>query len=209
MITLLSMESIFQEKAGVDYSKLQLTPEGVYSTTRRRDGKQLLQKMLSVIGSAKRKHITDVTANVGSDTILFGLNFNIVDAIEYNHSNYTALCNNVSEYKLKNVRTHYGDSTVLFNWKTDVLYIDPPWGGPAYKDSDHIDLCIGNQRIDMWLSNILEQPWRPFYVFLKLPSNYNFLRIDALPNVMSVHRFSIRKFVLLGLVISQNGIVEE
>jgi hypothetical protein len=203
------MESIFQEKAGVDYSKLQLTAEGVYSTTRRRDGKQLLQKMLSVIGSAKRKHITDVTANVGSDTILFGLNFNIVDAIEYNNSNYTALCNNVSEYKLKNVRTHYGDSTVLFNWKTDVLYIDPPWGGPAYKDGDHIDLCIGNQRIDMWLSTILEQPWRPFYVFLKLPSNYNFLRIDALPNVITVHRFSIRKFVLVGLVISQNGTVEE
>ena len=203
------MDTVFPFKEDVDYTKLQMTPEGLYSITRRRDGERILAFLRSKIPHLSKRAITDATACVGGDTLLFSLYFRKVDSIEWKHDNCIVLRNNVDVFGATNVKIHEGDSSQIFNWKTDVLYIDPPWGGPAYKDSDHIDLCIGNQRIDMWLSNILEQPWRPFYVFLKLPSNYNFLRIDELPNVMSVHRFSIRKFVLLGLVISQNGTVEE
>jgi hypothetical protein len=202
MKKMVPMEIIFQEKRGVNYSQLRMTEEGEYSATRRIDGRRIFQKILSVVGHTRRLHITDVTANVGSDTILFGLHFQIVDSIELDPTNFDVLKHNVETFKLKNVRTHLGDSTTLYNWKTDVLYIDPPWGGPTYKDNDLIDLYLGEKRVDLWLSEILQQEWRPNYIFLKLPTNYNFERLDNLPNKLSSEKFVIRKFILIGIKIN-------
>ena len=197
----LNLERMFPEKRGVDYSTLKMTPEGEYSITKRNDGKKLLQKMMSIIGSTKRKHITDLTGNVGGDTILFGLNFGRTDSIEIDNDNFAALKHNVETFKLKNVKLHHGDSTKLFNWKTDVLYMDPPWGGPDYKEKEAMDLFLGNERVDDWLADVLTKEWRPKFVFMKLPSNYNFERLKELPNVISIHKFAIRGFYLVGIII--------
>ena len=195
----IKLDVMFPEKAGVDYTALKMTPEGEYSITKRADGKKLLQKMISVIGSTKRKHITDLTGNVGGDTILFGLNFGHTDSIEINKENYDVLAHNVATYKLKNVTLHYGDSTKLYRWKTDVLYLDPPWGGPDYKEKEHMDLYLGKERVDEFLGSILDQKWRPRFVFMKLPRNYNFDRLTELPNILKIHKFQIRGFFLIGL----------
>jgi hypothetical protein len=192
---------MFPEKHGVDYSILKMTPEGEYSITRRNDGKKILQRMTSILGTTKQKCITDLTGNVGGDTILFGLNFGRTDSIEIDNDNFAALKHNVETFRLKNVKLHHGDCTQLFDWKTDVLYMDPPWGGPEYKEKENLDLFLGKQRIDSWLSTILEEDWRPNFVFIKLPSNYNFDRLKDLPNVFSMQRFAIRGFYLIGLVI--------
>jgi len=193
------LETMFPEKKNIDYSKLIITEEGEYSMTRRADGRKLLDKISSVIGSTKNKEITDLTGNVGGDTILFGLHFSHVDSIELDKENYEALKNNVETFKLNNVTLHHGDSTKLFRWKTDVLYLDPPWGGPGYKEKKSMDLYLGKYRIDEFLDLILIQEWRPAYVFLKLPRNYNFSRFDQLLNISKFHKFPIRGFFLVGL----------
>ena len=107
---------------------------------------------------------------------------------------------NVQTFKLKNVTLHHGNSIKVFRWKTDVLYIDPPWGGPDYKDKSNLDLFLGSERIDEFLELILLQDWRPSYIFLKLPRNYNFARLIDLP-VQEYHKFPIRGFFLAGLVV--------
>jgi len=190
---------MFPEKDGVDYSTLKMTPEGEYSITKRADGKKIIQKMISVMGSVKRKDITDLTGNVGGDTIMFGLNFGHVYSIEMNKDNFDALKHNVKTYKLKNVKLYHGDSTVIFNWKTDVLYLDPPWGGPDYKTKENMDLFLGNDRIDEFLYEILEEDWRPNYIFMKLPRNYNFDRLYDLPHISKIYKFPIRGFFLIGM----------
>lgn len=195
----LELERMFPEKEGVKYTELKMTPEGEYSITRRNDGKKLLQKMISVIGNPKRKTITDLTGNVGGDTILFGLNFKHVNSIELNPENFEALEHNVSTFKLHNVTLHKGDSTKLYNWKTDVLYLDPPWGGPSYKEKKELDLYLGNERVDEYLAKILKEEWRPKYIFMKVPFNYNFKRLDELPHITQKHKFQIRSFYLIGL----------
>jgi hypothetical protein len=101
-----SLETMFPEKEGVEYDKLKVTPEGEYSITRRADGKRLLQKMISIIGPLNKKHITDLTGNVGGDTILFGLNYKTVESIEYIKENFDALENNVRVFELDNVNLH-------------------------------------------------------------------------------------------------------
>lgn len=181
----------FPYKKGVSYSKLKMTPEGEYSITKRSDGETLLKHMKSVLGTLEDKHITDLTGNVGGDTILFGLHFKKVDSIELNTENYNALKNNVSVFGLPNVTLHQGDSTKLFNWKTDVLYIDAPWGGPDYKDKEKLDLYLGTKRIDVFVKEVLKRENKPDYIFLKVPRNYNF---DRFPTAT---KFKIRGFYLL------------
>jgi len=202
MLTTNKLELIFPEKRGVIYENLKLTPEGIYSVTRKCDSKKIIQKMISIMGHISNKHITDVTGNVGGDSIMFALNFGFVESIEIDYNTYNVLKNNVENYKLKNIRIHHGDSTQIFNWKTDVLYLDPPWGGKEYKEKGILDLYIGDQRIDLWIKHILEQEWRPNFIFMKLPTNYNFERLDNLTNVIKIEKFIIRKFILIALILS-------
>lgn len=185
----------FPFKKGVKYSSLIVTPEGEYSMTKRKDGETLLRHMKSILKTTSDKTITDVTGNVGSDTVLFGLHFKHVHAIEIEDANFKALANNVKTFGLQNVTLHKGDSTKVYNWKTDVLYADPPWGGPGYKEKDKLDLYLGDTRVDEWLHDVLKQEWKPSYVFMKLPRNYNFDRLSDIPGLRI---FSIRGFKLIG-----------
>jgi predicted RNA methylase len=184
-------QELFPKKSGVDYSKLKLTPEGEYSITKRKDGEVLLKHMKSVLKTTKDKHITDLTGNVGGDTILFGLHFKKVDSIELNPENFEALKNNVEVFGLKNVTLHQGDSTKLFNWKTDVLYIDAPWGGPDYKQHKELDLFLGEKRVDEFVKEVLARQNRPDYVFMKVPRNYKFDRFE------NIEKFKIRGFYII------------
>ena len=182
------MEEFFPKRSGVDYSKLKLTPEGEYSITKRKDGEVLLRHMRSVLKTLKDKHITDLTGNVGGDTILFGLHFKKVDSIELDPTNFEALQNNVDVFGLKNVKLHQGDSTKLFNWNTDVLYIDAPWGGPDYKEHKELDLYLGDKRVDEYVRDVKD---KAKYVFLKVPRNYKFDRFE------NVEKFKIRGYYLI------------
>jgi tRNA/tmRNA/rRNA uracil-C5-methylase (TrmA/RlmC/RlmD family) len=55
--------------------------------------------MKSILKKTKDKVITDLTGNVGGDTILFGLNFKNVHSIEFNDENFKALENNINVFK--------------------------------------------------------------------------------------------------------------
>ena len=188
-------ETLFPHKSGVDYSKLQMTPEGEYSITKRRDGDILIRHMKTVVKGMKQKTIADLTGNVGGDTILFALNFKKVYSFEINPENFEALRNNTEVFGLNNVELKEGDSTKLYEGNTDVLYIDAPWGGPDYKDKKELDLYLGSDRIDLYIQKVMQAESHPKYVFLKLPANYNFARFEK----FEMKRFRIRGFYLVCL----------
>jgi len=188
-------EVLFPQKTGVDYSKLKMTPEGEYSITKRRDGEVLIKHMKSVVKGMKQKTIADLTGNVGGDTILFAMHFKEVKSFEINRENFEALHNNVEVFGLKNVELKQGDSTKLYDGNTDVLYIDAPWGGPDYKEKKELDLFLGSERVDLYVQKIMKESKHPEYVFLKLPSNYNFERFSE----FEIKKFKIRGFYLVCL----------
>jgi len=202
------LEIMFPEKNGIDYSLLKLTPEGEYSITRRIDGKRILKRISFLVGNTYDKHITDLTGNVGGDTILFGMNFLTVNSIEYNQENFDALKHNVATYELDNVRLHFGDSTQIYNWQTDILYIDAPWGGPNYKEKEELDLYLGTERVDSFVNYVLDQIWKPKYIFLKVPRNYNFKRFENMKNV-KYHNSLIRSFNLISLEVVESCCASE
>jgi hypothetical protein len=195
------MEDIFLHKEGVDYTKLKLTEEGLYSITRRRDAERALGIMRGTIGDLKTKTITDATGCVGGDTIHFADAFQFVHSIELNEQNFQALHSNIEPYKFDNIALHNGDATKLFNWKTDVLYIDPPWGGPQYKEQKTLDLVMSSMRLDQWLEQILLRKNRPNYIFLKLPYNYNFARLNFLSNIEHIKPYKIRGYVFVSIIV--------
>lgn len=195
------MEEIFPFKEGLDYTKLLLTKEGEYSVTKKKDAERIINIMKSVIGNLKFKTITDATGCVGGDTISFALNYNTVHSIEINDENYKALENNVQTYSLKNVFLNKGNAVELFNWKCDVLYIDPPWGGPDYRNKKDLDLYISSKRIDIWLEEILLKKIRPNYICIKLPQNFNFKRFNFLSNVDFIKPYRIRSYILVMITV--------
>lgn len=195
------MEEIFLQREDIDYTKLKMTEEGKYSVTRRKDAERVIEIMNQVIGDLKLKTITDATGCVGGDTIHFAESYKFVHTIEINKENFDVLHNNVELYNFSNIALHNGDATVLYNWKTDVLYVDPPWGGPQYKESKNLDLFMSEKRIDIWLEEILHRKNRPSFIFLKLPHNYNFSRLNFLSNVEYIRPYRIRGYLLISIVV--------
>lgn len=206
----MSKESLpeFPLKDGVHMKDIQLTEEGKYSYTKRRDGDITIDFLKKHIGSLKGLTILDGTGNVGGDSILFGLNFKHVDSIEIDKDNFEALKHNVSLYKLSNVEVHNGDSTKLFDsFETDVVYFDPPWGGPDYKTKKDLDLYLGKSRIDLFIKNeILSEKAKhlPKYIVLKLPFNYNWSRLKFIKAIESSQMLKIRNYRILILKVKES-----
>lgn len=191
------MDEIFPYQKDLNYNNLKLTTEGKYSITKRKDGEKIISIMKNVIGDLSSKTITDATACVGGDSIHFALNYKYVNSIEVNKENFEVLEHNVNEYDLTNINTYQQDAVSFFNWTTDVLYIDPPWGGVDYKQHKQMDLNISSKRLDEWIEEILLRKNRPSYIFLKLPHNFNFDRFNILSNVEFIRPYRIRSYFLI------------
>ena len=185
--------------AGVDYSKLKVTEEGSYSITRRRDADQIIHIIKSVVPECETKSITDATGCIGGDTLNFATIFEKVHSIELNADNFEALKNNVGVYGFTNISLYRGDCTEVYKWASDVLYIDPPWGGPNYRTIQNLNLYLGKIRLDEWLEDILSGPYHPSFIFLKVPMNYNIKPLQFLSNIGIVRTFRIRTYHLICL----------
>lgn len=186
---------------GVDHSLLQITHEGLYSVTHRKDGDKISTIISNTVGNCSEKTITDATGCNGGDTIRFSFHFSHVYAIEIKEDNFCSLQHNIAVYNRKNITIYNQNSVSFFNWKTNVLYIDPPWGGPDYKIHKSIDVYMADTRLDIWLEQILLRKNRPEYIFLKLPSNYNFNRLNFLSNVDKIKPYRVRNYILIAITI--------
>ena len=198
------MERFFPFLEGVEYDRLMLNKEGKYSITRRLESFQIIEYIKFLVGSCSDKTITDVTACMGGDTINFSMHFKKVFSIEINPENFKLLQNNISVFGCSNVELYCGDSTEIMNWVSDVLYIDPPWGGPSYRNSHNVELSIGNIRLDNWLEILMNKNYRPSYIFLKLPFNYQTYKLMFLPNLAEMTEIKIQNFYLVSIKIQKS-----
>lgn len=191
------MEDLFPRKEGIDYTMLKTTEEGAYSITRRRDAERIVIILRNIFKNISSMTITDATACIGGDTLNFASQFSHVHSIEVNEENFNALSNNVNVYGYNNITLYHADAVNAYNWNTNVLYIDPPWGGKDYRKNKNLDLFLSGKRLDCWLEEILSRKNRPQYMILKLPANYNFNRLNFLINVDNIRPYQIRSYVLV------------
>ena len=91
----------------------------------------------------QKVNIVDYTAGVGGNVLSFVKYFNHVTAIESCALRASYLKNNVEIYGFKNI-TIINDTSInyhnneLIMSDTNVVFVDPPWGGSSYKDCDEL-----------------------------------------------------------------------
>ena len=172
----------FPEKEGVDRNKLMLAKDSRFSVTLPCDSANIAEITIKIWqenhGKRKKPIITDATANVGGNTIGFGLNskFKLVNSIEINPETCNGcLLNNIKEYGLdKKVNVIQGDSIELLSKKEvnqDIIFFDPPWGGVGYKKNKIIPLYLSNKNM---VDIINSMKGKAKMIVYKIPRNYDF-----------------------------------
>lgn len=112
--------------------------------------------------------ITDLTAHIGVDSVNFSLifpNANII-SIEIDPEIFLLLRDNLLRYCILNKRypstlkAYNNDATLVLNHpmviNSDVVYVDPPWGGENYVQEDKIKLKLGEMKIEDIVRQLLQ-----------------------------------------------------
>lgn len=162
-----------------NYSQIRMSQTGKYSVSKLEEAtittREILKFYNVFLSSNKlnKIEITDATANAGGNTINFGLNNMQVNSIEYSYNEFERLQNNVQQYNLPNVNVFNGDSLKLIytkKVKQDIIYFDPPWGGPSYKKYKFLGLSLDEKDITEHIEKMLDDNYCSLVV-LKGPYN--------------------------------------
>lgn len=126
-------------------SKFKHNAESVYSITHEFENAQIVAAISAAtraLGPAKRLVITDGTAGVGGDVFGFSKAFKYVNAVEIREQTFGLLVENCGG--LPNASLVNADYSLVYNrFFNDVVYLDPPWGGPGYKRLASVKLFVG------------------------------------------------------------------
>ena len=91
--------------------------------------------------------------------------------------------------------TFYNDSylNVYKNLKQDVIYLDPPWGGLDYKNSEKLAFKLGDMKLEDLCDDIMKNKLCKLLI-LKLPYNYD---LDTFKHKLSVYKIKRVLFVFI------------
>lgn len=149
------------------------------------------------------RHIIDATAHIGGDTTNFMRVFPkaTVTAIEIKGDTYAALVKNAraAEKRLGRpegtIRAVHANCVTFLQTtseKADFVYLDPPWGGPKYRELKKMDLYLTDAKGKRWdtadIVNLILQRGIAPCVVLKAPFNFRTGRFSSRVDVpIAVH----------------------
>jgi len=146
--------------------KLKGDIEGMYSLSYKEDADILSNIIKEKFGDVK---ILDGTSGIGGNSISFGLNFSNTILIEINKERFKYLEINIKAHNIKSI-LYNDDMLNHLNDDYDLIFIDPPWGGPNYKLETSISLSLSNISLKD-LTKKLRILGK--IIVYKLPFNYN------------------------------------
>jgi hypothetical protein len=176
-----SFENIKRKSFGQHFPKdvirqLRTDHEGSYSITEAGLAEETSLSILRLFGPEKAPYvtITDCTSGVGGNTINFIKHFSRVNSIEMDPTRSAHAQHNVNVIfggSPSNVKFFIGDgSQIPLTLRQDVLFLDPPWGGPEYDQVPLLELYLGGRR----LSNVCNSfKGHASLLVLKVPFNFN------------------------------------
>ena len=188
------MNKFFPKVKNINTNRLKISNEGVYSISKPEVSKEILNYILSKTG--KNIIVLDGTGNVGGDTIRFGLSKNVkkVFTTEINKDNFEILKHNINVYKLNNKISLYNVDFIKFykilKKKIDVIFIDPPWGGPNYKKKCRLNLYLSKQSIGTIVKDIKKRKICS-YIFIKIPFNFNITKFQLESDTKQLEIYSV------------------
>ncbi|KAG2779507.1 hypothetical protein PC129_g7085 [Phytophthora cactorum] len=115
--------------------------------------------------------VTDGTACVGGNVLSFCDFFTHVNAIENDSTRVRMLRHNLQVLQKTNAKCiHANYLDVMLELEQDVVFLDPPWGGPEYKDLDKVDLFLGGSPLH---DICMRLQGSAKCIVLKVPSNFD------------------------------------
>lgn len=176
---------------------LRFDEEALYSTTDQLTADKICKDVLKFVPASGI--VTDATACIGGSCASFAKTFAKVFAIEIDRTKYDYLRHNMLVMGLNQVvECLCGDALqVCPRLQQDLIFIDPPWGGPEYKLCSKISLFLSGKP----LADVCrELSPHTKYIALKVPTNFDeaaFLEaVDG--TFVRVHRnINLRKMHLL------------
>lgn len=181
----LKISDFFPNKNGVDKNKLLIAPETRYSITMPKNATEIGEIIVEYMKKISKNKITitDATANVGGNTIGFAMNKEIkkVNSIEIDKNTCDMLQNNIKTYKLtRKVKVICDDYIKIMNNENknkndkieqDVIFFDPPWGGPSYKRHRVMSLYLSDKNTVDIINDLKD---KTKMVVFKIPRNFDF-----------------------------------
>jgi hypothetical protein len=170
--------------------KIKIDDVGKYSITLP-DKTQIITNLITKYIGSVDITVTDAMACIGGDTLAFSKVYKNINAIELDKTRFEYLKHNMSLFNCTNI-TYYNDDylKIIKTLKQDVIYIDPPWGGPDYKTKKSIKIKIGEKKLEEICDEIINEKLCKLLV-LKLPYNYD----------LSELKFHDLKMVVIGKIL--------
>jgi predicted RNA methylase len=192
----------FPKDKNINFENLQLSNIGAYSISDP-DTAQMISDIIKKYSDKKNIIVTDANANMGGNSINFAQNFEKVNSVEIIKKHCEILENNLKTYKLLDkvniVCEDYLD--VMMGLKQDVVFFDPPWGGPEYKKIRNLNLKLDEVNI---IDIINEIKSITEMVVLRVPFNFDILgllRRVNYENVNIVKIYGRNKFIRFYIIV--------
>ena len=178
--------------------KLKITNIGRYSITKPLHANWIKSIVINFFKNkninTKILNIIDSTACIGGDSLSFSKYFQEVLSIEKDKTHFQILENNIKICEVENIKTLHHDFISYIKkqklYKSyQILFIDPPWGGPEYKNSEKLDLFLHDtNNIKINIKTLINSYIDKFkYIILKCPINFNLIQTDY--NYKNIHSY--------------------
>lgn len=197
LITDFNPKEYFPLERDIDYSKIQMTKESLFSISKPRDA-DIISKIIikNVFTHTKNLVITDATANIGGNAINFAYYFKNVNAVEVSPFHSKVLENNVIKvFKRNNVtifNKNYMDICHLL--KQDVVFIDAPWGGKEYKAQGVINICLSGIPLYDVVNKIKENTK---LIVIKVPMNFDIQKLLKKTDLRKISINRVRNYSIV------------
>lgn len=169
-------EFLFQNLSTDMANALKMDEIAQFSTTDAKTADNIVKYILKLL--PKTASIIDATACIGGSAFAFANTFSQVRAIELDPTRFQHLVDNKEMLRMKNLECLCGDA---LEWipkipKSDLVFIDPPWGGPEYKTAPSVYLSLSDIPIHEVCDRVA--PYTK-YIALKVPTNFDTERLLA------------------------------
>ena len=169
------------------YLQVKMDEQGKYSLSHYDDAMLTAYLIKNKYGDIS---ILDGTAGAGGNSISFGIIFSNVKTIEMDTERFKLLSYNIKElFKLDNILIN-DDFYNHINDDYNLLFLDPPWGGPDYKYKNMLRLTISNKTMKDIANFILSKNRK---LVLKLPFNYDLTEFNGI----FYEKYKIKNYLLI------------
>lgn len=150
-------------------SKLHLDEEALYSTTDQLTADKITKDIRTILSN--QSVVTDATACIGGSAYSLSRAFSKVHAVEVDQGRYRFLSHNMQLLGASNVECIHGNAIEVCKKLTqDLIFLDPPWGGPEYKSKAKVTLQLDGKDISEVCKDLSPHTR---YIAMKVPTNFN------------------------------------